>query len=294
MLYVNKKNESASVATAFIYVADSVAPVFGVRAFTKDSDTKQRFGAAVIFRGSFEYVEGGSTEGYDPADGDTVVQSTNISFVGRQQNLWSLLSVNQVPITGGDGDPDNRVITVRFGSQGVLLAKINISFTMDIVGQAAQFGDKIVTPNTAKISLVISNYNILPTSTGLVLDALLVTAKRVVDSGNNTGEENVKLQDFDTDQSGGIFNWDLESFTNFTGNGMTTVTTSKFTQDTTIDPSQFTDEIGTVQQVYFSWSDNTVSTFIWDPTIGFTDGSSIIYPSLLLSALVLLICQLLL
>jgi len=186
------------------------------------------------------------------------------------------------------------VITVRFGSQGTLLSLMNISFTMDIVGHATQFGDKVVTPNTAKISLAISNYNIKPISTGLVLDAFLVTAKRVVDSGNNTGEENVKLQDTDTDQSGGMFNWDLQSFTNFTGTTMTTVTTSKFYQESTTDPSQFTDEIGSVQHVYFSWSDNTVSTFVWDPTIGFTDASSVMYPSLMLTALILLICQLLL
>jgi len=267
---------SASVDTGFIYVSDNILPVFLIRAFSKDSDSKERYGAALIFRSSFEYIEGGTTPGYDPDDKDIIVKSTVNNF-GDKSHLWTPLSVVNRQISGSDNSTDTgTVITITFGSTSTLLSKINITFTVDIVGQPSVFGDKLLTPNSLKISLAINNYKFQNGSSGLVLDATFVSVKKMVDKGkdDNTGTQKIGLQDNDNDNSGGLFSWDTQAFANYTGNGMIVVRNSKIYPDTTFDPSPYIDEPGTVQRIYFSWDDPTKQTFLWDPELGYTDTAS--------------------
>jgi len=96
--------------------------------------------------------------------------------------------------------------------------------------------------------------------------------KKVTDHGrDDKGHHNVGIQDSDTDDTGGYFNWDTQAFSSFTGSGMANVYVSSFFEDTSIDISGYTSETGNVEHFYFTLNNNGGGTFIWDPVLGYID-----------------------
>jgi hypothetical protein len=262
---------TTSVNRAIFSVSSFYGPAFTVQAYKNIGDANPQFSATLIFYNAFQYQSGPShtTPEYNPNLGDTIYPTTYTTFFNPGAQSFGPPVLTSSPITGAPAGFN--VNSFNFSSTFPVINNISITFYADIVSTPAQYGTTPVNPNSLKISVFVNNYP--PSmSYNLALGAYLITESSLSALSTVGAVVSTPLSSGNT---GGTFSWDNLAFNSSTISSTATqpLYSCPFTPNSNFSLSGITNQTGTPQQIYFSVS-STVLTFVWDPTIAYTDVGS--------------------
>jgi len=267
-------SSSTSVGRATFTVSSFNGPAFTLQAFKNIGDATPQFSATLVFVNAFQYTSNHATPEYDPSLGDTIIGSTFTTFFNPGVQSFTTPTMTTPSISGAPSGFN--VNSFKFDASVPVISNISsISFYADIVSTPAQYGsDTLMNPNSLKVS--ISGNYIQAFGNNLALGAYLITEKPVSPISTTSGVVSAPLQASNTDNTGGSFSWDNLAFlsTVSTSTATQSLYSSTIFQDSTFSKTGITTQAGNAQRIFFSLN-NTVLTFVWDPTITYTDvGSS--------------------
>jgi len=264
---------TTSVARATFSVSSFYGPAFTLQAFKNIGDATPQFSATLVFVNSFQYQSGSNhtTPEFDPSLGDTIITSTNTNFFNSGVQSFSAPTITSPTISGA---PSGFNVN-SFNFQSVFPKNnISIYFYADIVSTPAQYGDTLMNPNSLKVSVWVDNYPAL-SAYNLALGAYLITDKSVSATSTAGAVVSAPLQTSSSDNTGGSFSWDNLAFiaNDINNNNTQAMYSSPITLDSSFSKIGITNQTGNAQHIYFSFN-STVLTFVWDPTITYTDVGS--------------------
>jgi len=226
--------------------------------------------------------------------------------------LFTNITVTKTVINGSAGGDDNSVYSLSFSSiPGVFASHPNLllSFILDVTPVVTQFGFKVLTPDSFKLTVAASgiDYTNMSTPGGAYLGVWLLTGKAIgtITKGNSSTNldapgipsitnGNLNISDNSTDPDQGFFSFDLKAWgDNNTTKDVDVIYVRSASEDNTFSGlSTFTQL--TARRIHFATTIKS-TTVEWDPALGVSDsflndaGSLLPSLSLLLVALIALL-----
>jgi hypothetical protein len=278
-----------------------------VRTSTRATTMVKGFECFIAFDMFGEYNEGGTTPGFNPADGD--VRIWNVSLFNGQTPLFTPIVTTKTPIIGGDGTDDNSVYSLSFSSVPGIFATaptLSLTFTLDITPVVTQFGFKVLTPNSFKLTIDADGIVFQDPATpgGAYLGTYLLTVKDIADIvrsntsvtmdapgiASNTSS-NIPINSGPTDPDAGFFWFENTMLGNVSGQVVTVVAVRDVTEDKDFPlMDQFIQAVA--RRIHISTTNKLLPSIEWDPNVGVSD-SDVNAGSALVSSFVVILFALL-
>jgi len=270
------------------------APIFLITSYiNSEYGLTLDFDTMVIFDNILEYNEGGYKPGYSPFN-DTIVQT--FSLLNSPNSVWTNINYGEEILTDDITKFNSSVYTFTFSnSQSNNDTTPTVTFIIDVTECVAMYGQKVLLPNSIKITTVIKN--LLPkqpnTEGGYAIGALILT-KRIVSNINSSGaNESIDVPDRASsltnlielegnpalDQDCGYFSFAKQAFLGLVGNDMIDINPStEFLEN--FNGTEFNVAfIGVATRLYFSILNKSVSSVEWNVAVGIDEYLEKISPS---------------
>jgi len=275
-----------------------------VKQFRTSTTTIKGFESFLAFDKFGTYSAGNGT--FSPAQLDW-----SVNLFSPTVAIFTNITVTKTVITGSAGGDDNSIYSLSFSSiPGVfpLHQNLVLNFILDVTPVVTQFGFKVLTPDSFKLTVSASgiDYNNTSTPGGVYLGVWLLTGKAIgtINRGNSssnldapgipsTTNGNLNISDNSTDPDGGFFSFDLKAWgDNTTAKDVDVIYIRSATEDNTFTGLNLFTQV-TARRIHFATTVKS-ATVEWDPALGATDslsGAGSLLPSLslLLVALIALL-----
>jgi hypothetical protein len=268
-------------------------PSFALRAMAKTTDSVAGFMSRFGFDRIVEYVENGTTAGFQRIE-DTVVRTQYLSNL-KVGKTWSSMTCTNV-----DQKDETQPITcsssLQITTSGALISGMTISATVTPQEVEVENADgitkakKILTPNSFKLDVTIEGITYSQDNSRIAVGTFILykgIGQKHDSSNDNKNEErpddvtaNQGVIGVKTDASAaqaGFFSWDKfisVKGTNGTYTSKTLRSSSIESDDNNSDVSKESDEAdASLVRVWFA-PDDRVTNLLWDPSLGVTEAES--------------------
>jgi len=233
-----------------------------------------------------------------------------VPLFSANTTLFTNITITKTVITGSSGGDNNSVYTLSFSSLPNIFVNhpnLVLNFILDVTPVVTQFGIKILTPDSFKLTVAASGIDYVNMSTpgGAYLGVWLLTGKAIgtITTGNtstnldapgipSTTNGNLNITDNTTDPDQGFFSFDLKAWGDGPNKDVDVVYVRSVSEDNTFSGlNAFTQY--TARRIHFATTVKSL-TVEWDPALGASEstndaGSLLPSFSLLLVALIALL-----